>query len=163
MPSHKNQHFVPRCHLAPFAVGCAGAAINVFNVRLQKGIRNAPVKGQCSKSYFYGRDLSIEKILQGGEGLYGRLLRDIMSPNYSLRDSDSLLIKRFICLQNSRTEMAVQRRALATGGMRDAIFSTREVKEEIDLSEKTIIVESLQTCVQIWHIVDDLKVCLLKN
>src|SRR5262252_1223419 len=103
MPSHKNQHFVPRCHLAPFADGYGGAAINIFNVRLQKGIRNAPVKRQCSKSYFYGKDLSIEKILQGGEGLYGRLLRDIMSPNYSLTASDSLLIKRFICLQNSRT------------------------------------------------------------
>jgi hypothetical protein len=44
MPSHKNQHFVPRCHLAPFTIGCAGAAINVFNVRLQKGISNVPVK-----------------------------------------------------------------------------------------------------------------------
>jgi hypothetical protein len=163
MPSHKNQHFVPRCHLAPFTVGYAGAAINVFNVGLQKGIRNAPVKGQCSKSYFYGKDLSIEKILQGGEELYGRLLRDIMSPNYSLTDSDSLLIKRFICLQNSRTEMAAQRRALATGDMRDAIFSTRAVKEEIDLSENAIIVESLRTCVRSWYIVDDLKVCLLKN
>jgi hypothetical protein len=121
------------------------------------------VKGQCSKSYFYGKDLSIEKILQGGEGLYGRLLRDIMSPNYSLTDLDSLMIKRFICLQNSRTEMAAERRALATADMRDAVHSTRGVKEEIDLSEEAIIIDSLRTCVRIWHIVDDLKVCLLKN
>jgi hypothetical protein len=162
MPSHKNQHFVPRCHLAPFTIGCAGAAINVFNVHLQKGISNAPVKGQCSKSYFYGKDLSIEKILQGGEGLYGRLLRDIESPNYRLTDLDSLMIKRFICLQHSRTEMAAQRRALATADMRDAILSTRGVKE-IDLSEEEIIVESLRTCVRSCHIVDDLKVCPLKN
>jgi len=47
--------------------------------------------------------------------------------------------------------------------MRDAIFSTRAVKEEIDLSEKAIIVDSLRTCVLTWHVVDDLKVCLLKN
>ncbi len=163
MPSQKNQHFVPRCHFRPFTAGCAGAAINIFNVKLQRGIENASVKGQCSKSYFYGSDLKLENMLKKGENLYGDMIQRITDPCYRLTDTDALLIKRFICLQSSRTEIAAKRRALATADMRDAIFTARGVKEKIDLSEEAIIIESLRTCVAIWHIVDDLKVCLIKN
>jgi hypothetical protein len=47
--------------------------------------------------------------------------------------------------------------------MQDAIFTTRETKENLDLSEEEIIRMSLSTTVQTWHLSDDLKVCLLRN
>jgi Protein of unknown function (DUF4238) len=47
--------------------------------------------------------------------------------------------------------------------MQDAIFTTREHKEDADLSEEDIIRMALSTTVETWHIVDDLKVCLLHN
>src|SRR5205823_6356153 len=123
MPSHKNQHFVPRCHLKPFTDGARGAAINVFNITSDRGIRNAPVKSQCSKHYFYGRDLEVEKILQEIEGRYSRFIQDITGTGYKLKPSDSLLAKRFMFLQHSRTEMAMRRRAQSFADMQDAVFS----------------------------------------
>src|SRR5437016_4689137 len=82
-----------------------------FNITSDRGIRNAPVKSQCSKHYFYGRDLEVEKILQEIEGRYSRFIQDITGTGYKLKPSDSLLAKRFMFLQYSRTEMAMSRRA----------------------------------------------------
>lgn len=69
MASNKNQHFVPRCYLRPFTINCNNKAINLFNIDKQKFIKNAPVKHQCSRDYFYGEDLIIEKALQPIEGV----------------------------------------------------------------------------------------------
>ena len=163
MPSHKNQHFVPRCHLKPFSLAGEGLAINVFNVTSERDIENAAVKGQCSRSYFYGKDLRIEKILQSSEEAYGQLIRRITTNGYNIDAADSLTIKRFICLLNGRTEMAAQRRALSMEDMKDAIFTTRDHREEVEITDEDIIRMSLSTTVGTWHLVDDLKICLLRN
>ncbi len=163
MPSHKNQHFVPRCHLKPFSVGRQGLAINVFNITSVRGIKNAPVKGQCSRNYFYGKDLRIEKILQSTEERYADLVCRLTTPGYILDATDGLMLKRFICLLNGRTEMAARRRALSMEDMKDAIFTTRDHLEETQLTDEDVIRMSLSTTVATWHLVDDLKVCLLRN
>ena len=54
MANLKNQHFVPRCLLKPFTQDGEGKAINVYNIRHDKLIQNAPVKGQCARDYLYG-------------------------------------------------------------------------------------------------------------
>ncbi|WP_107355944.1 DUF4238 domain-containing protein [Rhodopseudomonas palustris] len=64
MPDNKNQHYVPRCLLKPFTLNGDGRSINVFNMARERSIANAPVKSQCSRDYFYGRDdLRSEKVL----------------------------------------------------------------------------------------------------
>lgn len=163
MPSHKNQHFVPRCHLKPFTTGCGGVVINVYNVDRGRGIRNAPVKGQCSGNYFYGENLRLEKWLQGIEGRYGQLMRDITAPGYKINETDRDFLRRFMFLQYSRTETAARRRALGTADMHDAVFSNSEHPEEIDLSTKSIAQECMITFAKLMHMVDDLKVCLVRS
>ena len=64
MASHKNQHFFPRVFLRAFSQNGLGRAINLYNIDARRGIENAPLKSQCSKSYFYGEDLTLERILQ---------------------------------------------------------------------------------------------------
>ncbi|WP_353958780.1 DUF4238 domain-containing protein [Zwartia vadi] len=67
MATNKNQHFVPRCHLRPFTKDESDASINVFNLDRRKLIPNAPVKNQCSRDYFYGRDDRLEMAIQSLE------------------------------------------------------------------------------------------------
>jgi hypothetical protein len=163
MPSHKNQHFVPRCHLKPFSAGRQGLAINVLNIPSGLAIKNAPVKGQCSRNYFYGKDLKIEKILQFSEERYADFVRRVSRPGYVLSADDIFMVKRFTCLLNGRTEMAARRRALSMEDMKDAIFTTRDHLEETELTEEDVVRMSLSTTVGTWHLVDDLKTCLLRN
>ncbi len=75
MPDNKNQHYVPRCHLKPFSLNRDGTAINLYNHRRDIIRANVAIAGQCSKSYFYGQDLVIERALQKLEGRYAALVR----------------------------------------------------------------------------------------
>jgi hypothetical protein len=163
MSSHKNQHFVPRCHLKPFTAGGGGSAINVYNIDRGLGIPNAPVKGQCSRNYFYGEDLRLEKWLQRIEAEYGRLVGKITGPGYKLDELGRFLLRRFMLLQYSRTETAARRRATGTEDLHDAVFSNRENPEEIDLSIRSIAQDCIKTFGSIMHLVDDLKMCLIRN
>jgi hypothetical protein len=163
MSSHKNQHFLPRCHLKPFTAGGGGFAINVYNIERGRGIRNAPVKGQCSRNYFYGEDLRLEKWLQRIEAEYGRLIGKISEPRYKLDEPGRFLLRRFMLLQYSRTETAARRRATGTEDIHDAVFSNRKNPEEIDLSIRSIAQDCMKTFGAIMHLVDDLKICLIRN
>lgn len=78
MPANKSQHFVPRCYLRAFSANSEGVAINVFNMARELLIEAASTKGQCARSYFYGRDGELERALQKPEGEYGEIMRRIV-------------------------------------------------------------------------------------
>jgi hypothetical protein len=117
-----------------------------------------PVKGQCSRNYFYGEDLRLEKWLQRIEAEYGRLIGKISEPRYKLDEPGRFLLRRFMLLQYSRTETAARRRATGTEDMHDAVFSNRKNPEEIDLSIRSIAQDCMKTFGAIMHVVDDLKI-----
>lgn len=111
MPAFKNQHFVPQCYLRPFGnTDCEKSkSINVFNLRSHKIIENAAIKNQCSKNYFYGKDLKIEKMLHNFEGSYAELCRKILSnPNYQIDEDDKNCLLNFWHIQYIRTELYVK-------------------------------------------------------
>jgi len=51
----KNQHFVPRHYLKRFSFD-QGSQIHLFNLNSKKYVPEAPLRSQCSSSYFYGED-----------------------------------------------------------------------------------------------------------
>jgi hypothetical protein len=63
--------------LRPFSVDEQGYAIHLFNIKREKCIATAPVKGQCARDYYYGEDGLLEHILQGYEGRYATIVREI--------------------------------------------------------------------------------------
>jgi hypothetical protein len=160
MASNKNQHFVPRCYLKHFTAGAANSAIHLFNIDKKRFINNAPVKNQCSRDYFYGRDLRLEKALQDIEGLYATAVSSILQPGYVLEDGERLLLLRFWLLQHLRTDAASARAAEMTTSMGSAAGLSAE---EYKLGIQEAVHISLRAFAEHSDAVDDLKTCLILN
>src|SRR6266481_2888270 len=108
MADFKRQHYVPKCYFKPFSVEKTGAAINLVNISRYKHVRNAPIKGQFARDYFYGEELVLEKWLQQHEGDYAGVIRKLQGGS-NLDENDLLILRSFAYLQHSRTETAIRR------------------------------------------------------
>lgn len=165
MAANKNQHFVPKCHLKPFSLYCESAAINVFNHSSDKGIPDAPVKGQCSKSYFYGRDLKLEKAFQKIEGPYADIIKKIMSKEDSLTEADLYTLREFAFLQMNRTEANLKRRAMAYLSLdKLAHLGFEKHRKDIsDLSHEEMLRNVMKTYIDTRHTIQDLATVIIEN
>jgi len=160
MATNKNQHFVPRCHLRPFTLDSADAAISVFNIDRKKLFPNAPVKNQCSKDYFYGKDENLEKAIQLIESGYGQALRDLISNNCSFTEDNKTVFSKFWLFQHLRTEAAAKRTV-------EMCNTTRAFADlpagELALEIKDAVQIACATFADSMHMIDDLKFCIIKN
>lgn len=159
MASNKNQHFVPRCYLKPFTFDAEGLAISLFNIDRRRFIQNAPVKNQCAGDYFYGKDLKLEKALQGIEGMYAMALSRILSDKYTLTDEDQILLRSFWLLQYMRTDAASRRTAELANGL----IEHARAPEEYRMSIREAVQLSMSVFIDMIREVSDLKICLLRN
>jgi Protein of unknown function (DUF4238) len=159
MATNKNQHFVPRCYLRPFTINGEDAAINLYNIDRQKFIANAPVKNQCSGSYFYGQDDELEKAIQSLESGYGAVLREVCKPSYVLIDSHKDLLRKFWLFQYLRTEAAAKRVEMMSLDMTETVG--------LDANFNLKINDAIQIAMRLFademNILDDLKICLIRN
>lgn len=107
MADHKKQHFVPKFYLKRFSQN--GKSINMFNVKSERHINGADIKGQCYRDYFYGKDLVLEKALSQVEGEMGRILESVRSQGMlPARQSFALnTLFFYVLLQHSRTEQFI--------------------------------------------------------
>jgi len=156
MANNKNQHFVPQAYLKAFG---NGRAIDIFNL-VNGGIRNAPIKGQCSKDYFYGEDLVVEKQLSQFEGEFISKIRDLGSSGYRPTTQDFSLFARFWLLQHLRTDAEVRR----VTSMQEKMVEGASNSDEWTMPFREIT----KMCVRIATtapetLIDDLKYCILVN
>lgn len=166
MPAKKNQHFVPRCHLKPFTLDGAGVAINVYHHPSNQGIPNAPVKGQCARDYFYGKDLVIENFLQDLEGGYATTIAKLVGDQTAtVYDDDLRKLREFAYLQLSRTENAIKRRTAIVQGMDALTHQGFEEfrKENANVSQDFMVVSAMKTYFETVKNIGDLDVVLLRN
>jgi hypothetical protein len=148
--------------LKPFTLDEKGLAINLYNIDKQASIQAAPVKGQCSRSYFYGKDLRLEKMLQKSESLYADAIRKITAPGYALQDLEKFVLPHFCLLQYSRTEAAAERAALVQSDMADIAFGGK-VPADLRTSVKDAVQMSMKAFGETSHVINDLKVVLIRN
>lgn len=106
MASRKNQHFVPKVHLAPFASDPNGNTISLFNIKSGQLIHGAGIKHQCSRTYFYGKDGKLEEMLGQIEGRYATAVRNATTQTFNMADHDWLRL--FMSAQYSRTAAAAE-------------------------------------------------------
>lgn len=158
MASNKNQHFVPQCYLKRFSHENSNSSICLYNYDRKVFVANASIKNQCSKNYFYGEDLKLEKALQPIEGQYSNLMKKIVTPGYKLDKADSDFLLDFWLLQHMRTEAASKRYVEIVEGMTDNL-EIDDFKVELDQA----VLESMKLFIHARHIIKDMKVCLVKN
>lgn len=164
MPDNKNQHYVPRCHLKPFTRDGAGLAINLFNHGAGRVVLDAPVKNQCSRSYFYGEDFVLEKLLQGEEGKYASLVREVIA-GAPMDDAGRRFLRDFAYLQVSRTAAAMERRRATLVEMdRVAHQGFEDIRRErTDTSHRRVMLAVMKTWAETARHIHDLDVLLVRN
>jgi Protein of unknown function (DUF4238) len=160
MATNKNQHFVPRCHLRPFTVDGQGAAINVFNIDRNKLILGAPVKNQCSRDYFYGKDEKLEYAIQSLESGYGNALAKLTENSKILSELEKTVFRTFWIFQNMRTEAAARQAAKLAESLRTLADLPRQ---KFSLGIKEAVQIACRAFVDSMHDLDDIKCCIIKN
>uniref|UniRef100_UPI004057C129 DUF4238 domain-containing protein n=1 Tax=Candidatus Electrothrix sp. TaxID=2170559 RepID=UPI004057C129 len=81
MAYKKKQHYVPRFYLKNFSSDNSSGrcrAINLFNIPSYKKILNAKLYNQCYQNYFYGKDGTLENILERVEGKASQIISEII-------------------------------------------------------------------------------------
>ena len=145
--------------MKPFTHESEGRAINLYNIRHDRLIERASVKGQCARNYLYGKDGKIEQSLAKIEGSFDLLRARVMGGGYDAADLQGLSF--FAYLQLRRTEMAVRRLKEDYQMMGASIFD--DDKAPTIPSDRTLIVQSLYSCVKTRQYIDDLKVRVIEN
>jgi hypothetical protein len=159
MPDLKNQHFVPRCLLKPFTYNGEGRAINLYNIRHDRLIERASLKGQCAKNYLYGVDGKIEQSLSRIELSFSRTRARVTAGENNENDLRDLNF--FTYLQLRRTEMAVERLKESYELVRAGTFEG--AKTPTIPSDHSLIMQSLHFCLHSRHYIEDLKVRVIEN
>lgn len=132
MPDNKSHHYVPRFYLRNFSR--SGKSIDLFNIDSQRQIKNAPIKGQCCRDYFYGKSPENEKSLSAAEGEVAQLFRLIneqvrLPHNYT---AGHLLLCFHIATQAGRTQYAADTvNALTDGMMREHLKHDPSVTQDM--------------------------------
>lgn len=74
----KNQHYIPKFYLRNFSFHGNEKQIGVFNLNNQHFCPTAKLKTQGSKNFFYGRDGIVENKLSQTEGIFAKVLKNII-------------------------------------------------------------------------------------
>lgn len=132
LPDNKSHHYVPRFYLRNFSR--SGKSVDLFNVDSQRLIKNAPIKGQCCRDYFYGKNLENEKSLSAIEGQVADLFRIINKrvrlPHYFT--AGHLLLCFHIATQAYRTQYAADAvNEVADGMIREILKHDRRVTQDM--------------------------------
>lgn len=123
-------------------------------------MRFAPIKSQCSGSYFYGNDSVLEHMIQTEEMNYANALRSFLSKPSVFTESQKEIFKRFWLFQNLRTEAAA-RRAIEMTSFSHQIGEP--TPEDFNYGIKEAVQHACRVFVEAAEVVTDLKCCIVKN
>ncbi len=156
-------------YLRNFAPG-EKKAIHLYNISSKQAIRNAPLKSQCSESYFYGDDLVIENALGLIEGAATGVIRSILDtgnvPKSHSEPWENLLV--FTLFLHSRTRHAANvHNDMADKLVRmilekDSSFD-QDLLRNVEISLTNPAAEALRVAAQGVFLAMDLKMKVLIN
>jgi hypothetical protein len=170
LAEYKNQHFVPKVHFKPFSVEGGGHALNMYLIAQDRPVFGAPVRGQCAKPYFYGKDGGLERLLGRIEGRYGELVSRLADDRSSLDESDRWLLRYFTLLQSHRTAEQIERGFARMLEMASFFRKSEELhghewdschdptRERVMAELMLAFSEQMQE-----RVLDDLKVAIIRN
>lgn len=164
LPQNKNQHFVPKVHFKPFSLNREGIAIDLLLVKTGKLVPSVSISGQCSRNYFYGKDLELEQRFQKLEAQYGAIVRCLEQENYLATEEDLGFLLAFTLIQYLRTEHALKRHNDAFDDILGTLSTPEsDFTERYLLSDEELIVIALQNLEEFADHISDLRLCVIKN
>jgi len=164
MADNKNQHFVPKCLLRQFAcdtehVVSERRSLNLYNLNGDRLIPNAPLKTQASGNYMYGKDLRLERMLSGLEGIFSTNVLNVVNGKESKSDLDYL--RFFAYLQRRRTELAVQHLRESWDELDNQVYGAEPRPPSPD--RHGLMMQSLKLCMETKDFIKDLRVRVIQN
>lgn len=160
VPTNKNQHFVPRCHLRPFSLDQEARCIDLFNIDRMSLIRAAALKHQCSGDYFYGEDSAVDAAIQETESAYSMVLRDLLRPGARASSSHKDLMRIFWLFQYLRTEAAAKKAVEMLDGVA-AQFGP--AAPDFNMGIKEAVLEAMDMFASEINMMDDMNVAFGRN
>lgn len=123
-------------------------------------IENAPVKNQCSRDYFYGKDSDLENSIQSLEAEYANVVRRLRDNPSRMQHKDARFLSSFWMFQHLRTE-AIQQSIL-----KNSIDLQQAIGENVpdlilDKKEATLI--ALSAFANHSDAIADLRMVLVRN
>jgi hypothetical protein len=177
MADKKNQHYVPQFHLKNFSDNGNRKTINLFNIASNRFIGNkAKIQHQSSEDWFYGKDLTLENVLEHFETQTSIILKKMIDSNYfppRFSEEHSDLIS-FVCLLSARTKYKEEATNDSIDGFLKYVMSfaneftvdkkySKEVLDKFRIKLTNAIHLSLETAIDISPLLRDLKYVLLLN
>lgn len=126
MSSNKNQHYVPKAYLRSFASD-GERCTNLYAINQGKSVRDASIRDQCSRNYFYGNEPKFESFLQFFEGRYGDVLNRLRQGQLERKDLFTLF--RFFILQHLRTPQKLEQRLDVVDAFRNTVIGGKALHE----------------------------------
>jgi Protein of unknown function (DUF4238) len=166
MPQNKLQHYVPKCHLRPFCSDPQGFAVNLYNISRDRLIKDAPIKGQCARNYFYGEDGLLERALQEPESAYGAIVAKARSDTGSITSKDLAFLREFTLLQTFRS-YGYAEKLMAMSDRRyadlQAAAPAKPLPPRIMANVDQAVVTAVRYFVKTRKHIRDLETCLILN
>ncbi|MEQ8286656.1 DUF4238 domain-containing protein [Thalassospira sp.] len=161
MAAFKNQHYVPKCYLRRFSSN--GKSISLCNISSNRFIDNAAISKQCSKGYFYGEDLVIEKSLGILEEGYSKCIGALERGQDDEFENNIHIIRMFCLVQYYRTKVALTRSIEYLKKMGD-LFGKEDIISNVSgMSEKDIIGSSIVNAFKVRSFISDLDFVVVRN
>ncbi len=169
MACNKNQHFVPQFLLRNFAIDDEKRRVNAYAIDAERLISGASIRDQCSKDYFYSKDLEIENILTDSEAFASPIICEMLKSNSLpiFRSEQHYKMIIFFLLLGSRTQYAEEENDELINKMYKLILSKHpEHKGDVDkmrFVQKHSVLQSLLAALESIELAMDLKYKLLFN
>ena len=161
MAAFKNQHYVPKCYLRRFSSN--GKSISLYNLSSNRFIDNAAISKQCSKGYFYGEDLAVERSLGVLEAAYSKCIGALERGQDDEFAKNIDVVRIFCLIQYYRTKVALNRSLEHLQKMGD-IFGENDVFLNIaNMSDKEIISESISIAFKSREFISDIDFVIVRN
>jgi hypothetical protein len=135
--------------------------VHLYNLDADRPVQNAPIKGQCSRDYFYGKDLKVENHLGNLEGHYARILSSLVNGT-NLTRADENWLRLFTIIQSRRTERAVTQVGEIQEGFVDEVFKNQPDQQPARLTHQQLVALSMEGGLAMNEYAHDLKFIVLR-
>lgn len=174
MPQNKSHHYVPQVYMRLFARS-GDNRIGVFVIDRRKFIPGAPIKGQASRDYFYGKDGRTERALGDIEGqvarIFGKVVRDRRLPAAASQDHEWLIF--YLGMQHARTVGAAEQHNEGSEKVVKSILRTKaklegnsemvETLDRVRIGRTNAVSELMGYTAMGASLLADLKLVLIEN